>query len=267
MKQLGKFFAGLVFLFMYAPLLVMVFFSFNSARSTSVFKGFSLKWYTELFKSSDTVTALQNTLVLAVCSAVIATVLGTVAAVAIFAMKKGVVKSTVMTVTNVPMMNPDIVTGVSLMLLFVLLGRLIGAKSSLSFATILIAHVTFNLPYVILNVLPKLGQTDRHLSEAALDLGATYRQAFFKVVFPAITPGVISGFLMSFTLSIDDFVISYYTAGADFVTLPLKIYSMTKKTVKPDMYALSTIIFLTILVLLIITNLLQFKSEKNQMKK
>lgn len=262
MKLLGKIFAALVFLFIYAPLLVMVFFSFNSSRSTSVFEGFSLKWYTELFSSGETVRALQNTLVLALSSAVIATLLGTAAAVAIFKMRRGAFKSSVMTVTNIPMMNPDIVTGVSLMLLFVFIGRFIGTRNSLSFATILIAHITFNLPYVILNVLPKLAQTDRHLSEAALDLGATETQAFFKVVLPAISPGILSGFLMAFTLSIDDFVISYYTTGADFVTLPLKIYAMTKKTVKPDMYALSTIIFVTVLMLLVCINLMQFKAEK-----
>ena len=262
MKLLGKVIAALVFLFIYAPLFVMVFFSFNSSRSTSVFEGFSLKWYTELFSSGETVRALQNTLILALTSAVIATLLGTAAAVAIFKMRRGAFKSSVMTVTNIPMMNPDIVTGVSLMLLFVFIGRFIGTRNSLSFATILIAHITFNLPYVILNVLPKLAQTDRHLSEAALDLGATEMQAFFKVVLPAISPGILSGFLMAFTLSIDDFVISYYTTGADFVTLPLKIYAMTKKTVKPDMYALSTIIFVTVLMLLVCINLMQFKAEK-----
>ena len=243
MKLLGKIFAALVFLFIYAPLFVMVFFSFNSSRSTSVFEGFSLKWYTELFSSGETVRALQNTLILALTSAVIATLLGTAAAVAIFKMRRGAFKSSVMTVTNIPMMNPDIVTGVSLMLLFVFIGRFIGTRNSLS-------------------VLPKLAQTDRHLSEAALDLGATETQAFFKVVLPAISPGILSGFLMAFTLSIDDFVISYYTTGADFVTLPLKIYAMTKKTVKPDMYALSTIIFVTVLMLLVCINLMQFKAEK-----
>lgn len=203
MKIFGKIFTALVFLFLYAPLLVMVFFSFNSGRSTAVFEGFSLKWYQEMISSSDTVNALKNTLILAVLSAVIATVLGTAAAVAIFRMRRGFFKSSVMTVTDIPMMNPDIVTGVSLMLLFVFIGKLIGAKTSLSFATLLIAHVTFNLPYVILNVLPKLRQTDTHLSEAALDLGATESQAFFKVILPAIMPGVVSGLLMSFTLSID----------------------------------------------------------------
>ena len=262
MRRLGKVFTALVFLFMYAPLLVMVFFSFNSSRSTAVFESFSFKWYGEMFSSSDTVNALRNTLILAVLSAIIATVLGTAAAVAIHRMRRGVFRSSLMTVTNVPMMNPDIVTGVSLMLLFVFIGRFVGAKTSLNFFTLLIAHVTFNLPYVILNVLPKLGQMDVFLTEAALDLGASPIQSFFKVELPAIMPGVLSGLMMAFTLSIDDFVISYYTTGADFTTLPLKIYSMTKKTVKPDMYALSSVIFVTILLLMIAINLVQARSDK-----
>ena len=267
MKKLGKVFTALVFVFMYAPILVMVFFSFNSSRSTSVFERFSFYWYREMFSSSDTIGALRNTLILAVLSALIATVLGTAAAVALHRMKRGVFRTSLTTVTNVPMMNPDIVTGVSLMLLFVFIGRIVGAKTSLSFFTLLIAHVTFNLPYVILNVLPKLGQMDVFLTEAALDLGATPVQSFFKVELPAIMPGVLSGLMMSFTLSIDDFVISHFTNGPDFQTLPLKIYSMTKKTVKPDMYALSTLIFVSILVLMIAINLIQSRSDKKAARK
>lgn len=255
-----------MYFLLYAPLLVMVFFSFNDAKSTSVFTGFSLKWYRELFSSSTTITALKNTLILAVTSAVIATVIGTAAAVYIYYLRKKWWKTTLDIVTNIPMMNPDIVTGVSLMLLFVFVGRIIGATNSLSFGTLLIAHITFNLPYVILNVLPKLNQTDPHLVEAAQDLGSTPLQAFFKVVFPAIMPGVASGMLMAFTLSLDDFVISYYTTGSSFQTLPLLIFSMTKKTVKPDMYALSTLIFVTVLVLLLIVNIGQIKNAKKNEK-
>jgi len=241
-KTVGNVFIALIYILLYAPLLVMVFFSFNSAKSTSVFQGFSLKWYRELFSSSNTITALQNTLILAVTSALIATVIGTAAAVYIYYVKNKAWKNTLDMVTNIPMMNPDIVTGVSLMLLFVFVGRLLGLSNSLSFGTLLIAHVTFNLPYVILNVLPKLNQTDPYLMQAAQDLGSTPLQAFFKVVMPAIMPGIMSGALMSFTLSLDDFVISYYTTGSSFQTLPLLIFSMTKKTVKPDMYALSSLI-------------------------
>ena len=265
-KALGNIFVAFMYILLYAPLLVMVFFSFNQSKSTAVFSGFSLKWYRELFSSSDTVTALKNTLILAVSSAVIATLLGTMAAVGIWKMRSRILRSTVMTVTNIPMMNPDIVTGVSLMLLFVFVGRLIGRGDALSFWTLLIAHVTFNLPYVILNVLPKLRQTDRHLSEAAMDLGSTPVEAFFKVVLPQTYSGVLSGFIMSFTLSLDDFVISYYTNGATFQTLPLKIFAMTKKTVKPDMYALSSLIFLTVLILLLVINLLGARQEKSVKK-
>ncbi len=266
-KTFGNIFVALIYIILYAPLLIMVFFSFNEAKSTSVFKGFSLKWYKELFSSSDTMNALRNTLVLAVASAVIATVIGTAAAVYIYYVRKKSWRNTLSFVTNIPMMNPDIVTGVSLMLLFVFIGRFVGAVNSLNFFTLLIAHITFNLPYVILNVLPKLSQTDPHLAEAAQDLGSTPAQAFFRVVMPAIMPGITSGLLMSFTLSLDDFVISYYTTGSDFQTLPLRIFAMTKKTVKPDMYALSTLIFVTVLVLLLAVNIGQLRQDKKNENK
>lgn len=255
-----------VYIFMYAPLLVMVFFSFNASKSTSVFTGFSLKWYKELFSRSDVMEALRNTLVLAVLSSIIATLLGTLAAYGIYRLKSKFLTNAFMTVTNIPMMNPDIVTGVSLMLLFVFVGRLVNADTSLNFITLLIAHITFNIPYVILNVLPKLRQSDIRQYEAALDLGCTPFSAFFKITLPAINPGIVSGMLMAFTLSLDDFVISYYTSSG-FQTLPIKIFSMTKRIVKPDMYALSSIIFITILLLLVATNLIQAKSEEKISKK
>lgn len=245
----------------------MIFFSFNSSSSTYVFKGFSFKWYSELFNSSITVNALKNTLLLAVLSAVIATIFGTIAAVGIFNMRSKALKNTVMGVTNIPMMNPDVVTGVSLMLLFVFIGRFLSFSNSLSFYTLLIAHITFNLPYVILNVLPKLRACGNTLTEAAQDLGCTYFQAFMKVVLPNISSGIISGLLMSFTLSLDDFVISYFTNGTGFQTLPLLIYSKTKKAVKPDIYALSTIIFIAVLVLLILVNAIKQKAENVGPKK
>lgn len=266
MRILQKFFIALMLVFLYAPLLVMTIFSFNSSKSTSVFEGFSLKWYEQLLYDGESLTALQNTLILAILSAIIATVLGTVAAVGVFKMKKGAMKTALSTVTNIPMMTPEIVTGVSLMLLFVFMASIIGKKEALGFGTILCAHITFNLPYVILNVLPKLKQTDVHLSEAAEDLGCTPFKAFMKVVFPSIYPGIFTGFIMSFTLSLDDFVISYFTSGPSFQTLPIRIYSMTKKTVKPTMYALSTIIFVTVLVLLILVNLSQSENKKSKIK-
>ena len=246
---------------------VMIVFSFNSARSTSHFGGFSLQWYGELLNDSSTIEALKNTLILAVLSSVIATVFGTLSAVGIYGMKSKWARSVTMTVTNVPMMNPDIVTGISLMLLFVFVGTFVGSKNSLGFGTMLIAHITFNLPYVILSVLPKLKQTDNNLSEAARDLGCTPLQAFFKVVLPSIMPGVVTGLMMAFTLSLDDFVISYFTTGPNFQTLPIKIFSMTKRRVTPDMYALSTLMFLSVLVLLILINIAQSRAEKKKEEK
>ena len=225
MKIISKLYIGLIIFFLYAPLAVMVVFSFNSSNSTSVLDGFSLHWYSELFKNSAVLNALGNTLILAFLSAIIATILGTSAAVGIFSYRKRWKKSVMMSVTNIPMMNPDIVTGISMMLLFVFFGRFLALRSSLSFLTLLIAHITFNLPYVILSVMPKLNQLDSHLSEAALDLGCTPTKSFFKVILPSISSGIITGFIMAFTLSLDDFFISYFTTGPEFQTLPLLIFN------------------------------------------
>lgn len=257
----------LVFVFLYAPMVVMMVFSFNGTESTYIFEGFSFQWYEKLFHDKATMDALKNTVVLAVISAAIATVLGTMASVGINSMRNKLVKSSVMTVTNIPMMNPEIVTGISMMLLFVFAGTLLSKKDVLGFGTILIAHVTFQLPYVILSILPKLKQTDNRIFEAAQDLGCHPVKAFFKVVFPAILPGIISGAIMAFTLSLDDFIISYFTNGPDFQTLPIHIFSMTKKRVKPDMYALSTLIFGAMFVLLILMNVAQSWSDKKQRRK
>lgn len=258
---------ALVMLFLYLPIFMLIVLSFNGTNSTSVIQGFSTKWYVELFKDSATINALTNTLILAVTSAITATVIGTLAAVGIDKMKKGFVKSSVMTVTNIPMMNPEIVTGVSMMLLFVFIGSILGASGVLGFWTLFIAHVTFSLPYVILNVLPKLRQTDANLSQAAQDLGCPPVKAFIKVVLPSILPGVIAGLIMAFTLSFDDFIISYFVSGPKFQTLPIRIFSMTKKRVTPDMYALSTIMFIVILVLLVLVNVLQAQGDNKKEKK
>ncbi len=255
MKILSKIVSILVYVFLYAPLAVMIFFSFNAGKSTSVFSGFSLRWYIELFTNNRAIVeCLVNSLKLAVASAVIATVIGTVAAIGIYRLKNKYASGTILTVNNIPMMNPDIVTGVSMMLLFVFAGALIGLTERVNFTTLLIAHITFNIPYVVLNVLPKLKQSDPRLYEAAQDLGCTPAKAFFKVVMPQISGGIAAGLLMAFTLSFDDFVISYYTSGADYVTLPVYIYSMVKKTVTPDIYALYSIILVAILALLIVYN-------------
>lgn len=264
MKAVRTIFLTVVMLILYAPILVMIVFSFNSANSTSIFEGFSLRWYENLFLyGGDLFGALRNTLILAVLSSVISTVLGTVTAVGIVKLRKKWLQSTVMSVTNIPLMNPEVVTGISMMLMFIFVGKMLGLANSVNFFTILIAHITFSLPYVILNVLPKLRQTDEHLTEAAMDLGCSPFQAFFKAVLPSITPGIIVGFIMAFTMSLDDFVISYFTNGT-FQTLPLLIYSMTRKPMKPDVYALESIMFLIILILMILLNIIQSDDNKKR---
>ena len=255
MKPASKVFTALIMIFLFAPIVILLVFSFNEAKSLSVFSGFSLYWYRELFRDSETLNAVKNTLVLAVCAAAISTVMGTAAAVGINKLRNRYLHAVMDTVTNIPMINPEIITGISLMLMFVFVGRLFGAATSLSFWTLLIAHVTFCLPYVILQVLPKLQQMDKSLPEAAMDLGCTPLRAFLKVEIPEILPGIVTGMIMAFTLSLDDFVISYFTTGNGFQTLPIRIYNMTKKTVTPKMYALATIIFFVILALLLISNL------------
>ena len=265
MKKAGNIYIAVIFAVMYMPLIVMVVFSFNAANSTSNFSGFSTYWYSEMLRDAATMQALKNTFVLAGATAVCSTVLGTVAAVGIFGMKNKWFKSGILSVTNIPMMNPEIVTGVSLMLLFAFVGRITSSPEALGFGAMLIAHVTFSLPYVVLHVLPKLRQTDPHLAEAAQDLGSTPVQAFFRVVLPSIMPGIVSGALMAFTLSIDDFVISHYVSGS-YVTLPLLIYSMTKKRVTPKMYAVCTCIFLSVLALLLIMNIMQIRQAKKNKK-
>ena len=260
MKTLSRIYIILILLFLFAPIIVMMLFSFNSTRSTAVFSGFSLKWYGELFRDEKAGEALLNTLKLAVLSSLIATVLGTLAAVGLSRLKQRWVRNTMQSVTNIPMMNPDIVTAVSMLMFFVFVGSALGIASR-SFLTVLIAHITFNLPYVILSIMPKIRQMDKHLLEAAADLGCTPIETFFRVELPSILPGVLSGLLMAFTLSLDDFIITQFTKGEGFYTLPTYIYAMTKKKVTPDMYALSTLIFLVILVLLILSNILQARMD------
>ena len=254
MKFLSRFYIFIIFAILYAPILVVVLFSFNESGNLSAFTGFTFHWYEELFKDGEALEALINSLILAVSSSILATVIGTFAAFSIAHSKNKYYQKTMKSITNIPMMNPDIVTGVSMMLLFVGVGLALSLGSVLGFWTMLIAHTTFNLPYVILSVLPKFQQMDKKTVEAALDLGCTPRQTFFKVELPAILPGIISGLMMSFTLSLDDFVISHFVSSPDFKTLPLYIYNQTAHEVKFSMYALCTLIILTILVLLIAVN-------------
>ena len=267
MKKISKAVFAVIYLFLYAPLLVMIVFSFNSGRSTSVFEGISGRWYTTLFSNSNLMICFKNSLILAVASALIATAFGTLAAFGIYKLRNKYVSGAMSAVNSIPMMNPDIVTGVSMMLLFVFAGGILHTANKVGFITLLIAHITFNIPYVILNVLPKLRSSDRSLYDAARDLGCTGSKAFFKAIVPQIMPGILSGLLMAFTLSFDDFVISYYTSGPDFVTLPVYIYSLVKKTIKPDIYALYSIVFVFILLLLIVYNLLQTDSKDKKAKK
>ena len=255
MKHASKIFTALMFIFLFAPIVILLVFSFNEGRSLSVFAGFSLKWYKELFRDTETLNTVRNTLILAICAAGVSTVMGTAAAVGIDRLRSRYMRSALDMVTNIPMINPDIITGISMMLMFVFASRLFGFANSLSFITLLIAHITFCLPYVILQVLPKLRQMDKSLPEAAMDLGCTPWKAFWKVELPEIMPAIVTGMIMAFTLSLDDFVISYFTTGTGFQTLPIRIYNMTKKTVTPDMYALATLIFFVILALLLLSNL------------
>ncbi len=242
-----NFYLVLILIFLYAPIATLMVLSFNGSRSRNQWGGFSLQWYAEMFESSAITAALQNTLVIALASALIATIIGTAASIAINSMRQ-LPKTIMMGITNIPMLNADIVTGISLMLAFIAFGI------SLGFKTILIAHITFNIPYVILSVMPKLKQTNQSAYEAAMDLGATPVYAFYKVVLPDIMPGVLSGFLLAFTMSLDDFIITHFTKGAGINTLSTLIYSEVRRGIKPSMYALSTIIFLVVLTLLIITN-------------
>lgn len=242
-----NFYLILVLIFLYAPIVVMMVLSFNSSKSRSQWGGFTFQWYSQMFESSAIMDALYNTLLIAFLSALIATILGTAAAIGINSMKK-LPKTIFMGLNNIPMLNSDIVTGISLMLMFIAFGI------SLGFKTILLAHITFNVPYVMLSVLPKLKQTSKYTYEAAMDLGAGPVEAFFKVVFPDILPGVLSGFLMAFTMSLDDFIITHFTRGAGINTLSTLIYSEVRRGIKPSMYALSTVIFVTVLLLLLITN-------------
>ena len=261
MKKTNRIFTVLIFIFLYIPMAVLILGSFNTGKNLAVFEGFTLKQYAELFRDEDLLALLGNSLLIAILSTAIATAFGTFAAVGIHSLKPKMRKA-VMSLTNIPMTNPDIVTGISLSLLFVFIGTgMLGQKQSLNFWTLLIAHITFSLPYVILSVMPKLRQLDPNLTEAALDLGCTPMQAFLKVELPAILPGIISGMIMAFTLSLDDFVISYFTTGASFKTFPTYIYSLVKKPFKPNIYAISSIMTIAVLILLIISNIISAKGD------
>lgn len=246
-NTLKKVYISLIILFLYAPILTLIVLSFNASKTRAKWGGFTLKWYRSMFENEAILQALSNTLIIALLSALIATIIGTIASISMQAMRRRN-RAILMGITNIPMLNADIVTGISLMLLFLTLGVKFG------FMTILLSHITFNIPYVILSVMPRMKQLNPSIYEAALDLGASHTQAFFKVVFPDLLPGILSGFLMAFTMSLDDFIITHFTKGPGIDTLSTKIYTEVKKGIKPEMYSLSTLIFVTVLILLFLVN-------------
>lgn len=253
-------YTALIFLFLYAPIATLMVLSFNASKTRAKWGGFTFKWYSSLFRNDEILEALGSTLLIAVVSALAATVIGTVACVAMVSMKKRS-RTILMGITNIPMLNAEIVTGISLMLLFISMGLRFGL------GTILLSHITFNIPYVILSIMPRMKQLNPSTYEAALDLGASHTTAFFKVVFPDLLPGILSGFLMAFTMSLDDFIITHFTKGAGVDTLSTKIYTEVKKGIKPEMYALSTLIFVTVLILLLLVNMAPAKNKAQKSTK
>lgn len=258
-KTLERLYIILIFIFLYAPIVILMVLSFNKSKTRSKWGGFTLKWYQSLFENDAIMQAFYTTIILAVLASLIATVLGTAAALGMSAMGKRT-KSLMMGITNIPMLNADIVTAIALMLLFIKFSSM--GLMEFGFGTVLLSHITFCLPYVVLCVMPKLAQMDQHIYEAALDLGASPVYAFFKVVLPDIFPGVLTGFLMSFTMSLDDFVITHFTKGAGVDTISTKVYTEVRKGIKPEMYALSTLLFVTVLILLLLVNHRSAKQEK-----
>ena len=257
-----KIYISLIFIFLYAPIIALIVLSFNASKTRAKWGGFTLKWYGELFQNEVILQALWNTLAIALLSALIATIIGTIACIAMQGMKRRN-RTILMGITNIPMLNAEIVTGISLMLLFISFGNILGRmgiRFQLGFMTVLISHITFNIPYAILSILPRMKQLNPSVYEAALDLGATKFTAFTKVVLPDLWPGITSGFLMAFTMSIDDFIITHFTKGPGFDTMSTKIYTELRKGIKPEMYALSTLIFIAVFVLLLLVN----RTPKNQ---
>ena len=264
MKRTNKILSILIFVFLYIPMAVLIVGSFNEGKSLSRWDGFTFQQYVELFRDADLLRLMGNSLIIAVLSSFIATLFGTMAALGIQSLGPRM-RRWVMRLTDIPMTSPEIVTGISLSLLFVFIGtKLLGQRDALTFWTLLIAHITFNLPYVILNVMPELSQMDTSLTDAAMDLGCTPLQSFYKVTIHEIMPGILSGAIMAFTMSLDDFVISYFVTGMDFITLPVEIYTYTKKPIQPKIYAMFTLLFLLIFVLMVITNVIQLMGDKKR---
>ena len=258
-----RFYLILIFIFLYTPIVTLMVFSFNDSKSMGKWSGFTLRWYSQLFQNARIMEALKYTIIIAVISSVVATIIGTLAAIGIHRMK-GLPKKTLLNINNLPVLNPDIVTGISIMSLFIFIFPLlnkIGINAQFGFTTMLLAHITFNIPYVVLSVLPKLRQLPSNITEAALDLGATPGYAMRKIILPQIKPGIFAGLLMAFTMSIDDFVISFFTTGPGVTNLSIEIYSMARKGINPSINALSTLMFITVLILLLIVNRKEFNSR------
>lgn len=260
----GRIFTALTYVFLYAPIIVLIVFSFNSTKSRTIWSGFTLNWYKELFNDNLIMSSLQTTLTVSVIASVVAAVIGTFAAIGFYNMKKKW-RGPLLTVNNIPVINADIITGVSLALLFISAGAALGFQ--LGFTTLLIAHISFDVPYIILSVMPKLYQLDRNLFEAAQDLGCTWFQTVYKVIIPEILPGIINGLLIAFTMSVDDFVISYFTAGSSVQTLSMTIYAMTRRRISPEINAISTLLFAVVLILLVIVNMRESRQHKVEIKK
>ena len=262
-KPFSKIYLAVIFTFLYVPILVLIVFSFNISKSRANWTGFTFDWYLKLFHNEQIMTSLLNTVIVATFASVLATILGTCAAIGIYRTKK-IPKAIVMNITYIPVINPEIITGVSLMLLFRIFSDWFGFQ--FGFISLIIAHITFNVPYVIYSVMPKLRQMNPYLLEAAQDLGCNERQAFIKVAIPEILPGIVSGFLMALTFSIDDFVVSYFTSGTQVETLPITIAAMTRKKVSPEINALSAIIFVVVLTVLIVKNVIDNNNAKRLIK-
>lgn len=256
-KGAGKLYTFLILLFLYAPIIVLIVFSFNDSKSRGVWSGFTLKWYVELFQDAEILKALYNTILVAIISTVISTVIGTFAAIGIYDIP-GFKKNIILNLNYLPVLNPDIVTAVSLMVLFRFL------RLDFGMLTMTLSHIVFSIPYVILSILPKLKQMNKHLAEAAMDLGATPFYALRKVIIPEIMPGIVSGALIAFTLSVDDFVISFFNTGGGFTNLSITIFSMSKRGINPTINALSTLMFIGLLILLLIINR---KSDKDLLER
>jgi len=261
MRFLKRSYMSLIMLFLYAPIVLLIVFSFNAGRSRGLWGGFSLHWYAELLRDRQILTALRNTLIIGLSAAAISTVIGGLGAIGLFQLRRKGMRQAMLSLVNLPMLNSEIVTGVSLLMLYAAL------RMELGFITLLLSHVAFCIPYVVLSVLPKLRQLDPHLAEAAQDLGATPLKAFWRVILPDIMPGVFSGFLLALTLSIDDFVISFFTTGMGVSNLSITIYTMARRGISPKLNALSAVIFMVVLTLLIIVNLPNFRQQNKKTRK